>query len=94
MVLADGNVDGRGVPSGNEEIPADFFAGVVIEDLLCPAPEDDDIFAGHCVPMDGDDRSGLYGVQHSLGFVFLGVSEVVVHTKAGGLFGLFSQAIQ
>ena len=62
MVLAHGDVDGRGVASWDQEVTADFLACVVIEHFLCTATENYHVFAGLRVPMDGDDRSGLYGV--------------------------------
>jgi hypothetical protein len=93
--LADGDVQGDYRAAGRE------FNGLgsatlqlVIELLHQPSAKTNNRFGGFPVPMDGKRRARLNGVQHSLGFVFLGVSEVVVHTKAGGLFGLFSQAIQ
>lgn len=80
MVLAYGDVDGRGVASWDQEVTAGFFAGVVIEDFLCTAAENYYIFARHGVPMDGDDRTGLDGVQHPLRLIIRGISEVVVLT--------------
>lgn len=80
MVLAHGDVDGRGVASWDQEVTAGFFAGVVIEDFLCTAAEDYYLFARHGMSMDWDDRSGLDGVQHPLGVVVCGIPEVEVLT--------------
>ena len=68
------------VVSGSYLVKAGLLAGVVVEDLLCAAAEDDHLFAGLRVPMDGDDRTRLDGVQHPLGVVFRGIPEVVVLT--------------
>ena len=78
MVLAHGHVDGRGVATWDKKVTAGFLADVVVEDFLCTAAEDDHVFTGHGVPMDWDDRSGLDGVQHPLGFIIRGIPEVVV----------------
>ena len=78
MVLAYGDVDGRGVASWDQEVTAGFFACVVIEDFLCTAAEDYHVFAGLRVPMDWDNRSRLNGIQHPLGFIIRGIPEVVV----------------
>ena len=78
MVLAHGDVDSRGITSWDQEVTADFFAGVVIEDFLCTAAEDYYVFARHGMSMDRDDRSRLNGIQHPLGFIIRGIPEVVV----------------
>ena len=70
MVLAHGDVDSRGITSWDKKVTAGFLAGVVVEDFLCTATEDDHLFAGLRMSMDGDDRSRLNGVQHPLGLVF------------------------
>ena len=80
MVLAHGDVDGRGVAARDKKVTAGFLAGVVIEHFLCTATENYHFFAGLRVPMDGDDRSGLDGVQHPLRFIIRGIPEVVVLT--------------
>lgn len=69
MVLTHGDLDGRGVATWDKEVTAGFLAGVVVEDFHCTATENYNLFAGLRVPMDGDDRSGLDGVQHPLGAV-------------------------
>ena len=78
MVLAHGDVDGRGVAARDQEVASGFLAVVVVEDLLCTATEDDHLFAGLRVPMDGDNRSRLNGIQHPLRFIIRGVPEVKV----------------
>lgn len=78
MVLAHGDVDGRGVATWDKKVTSGFFACVVIEDFLCTAAEDDHLFAGLRVSMDWYDRSWLDGIQHALGLVFRGIPEVVV----------------
>ena len=88
MVLAYGDVDGRGVATWDQEVTAGFFAGVVIEDFLCTAAEDYYVFARHSMSMDRDDRSRLNGIQHPLGFIIRGIPEVEVLTKAGRGFCL------
>ena len=80
MVLAHGDVDGRGVAARDKKVTSGFFAVVVVEHFLCAAAEDDHLFAGLRVPMDWDDRSGLNGVQHPLRFIIRGIPEVVVLT--------------
>ena len=83
MVLAHGHMDGWCIATWDQEITAGFLAVVVVEDFLCTAAEDYHVFTGHGVPMDGDDRSRLNGIQHPLGFIFRGIPEVEVLTQAG-----------
>ncbi len=80
MVLPHGHVDGRCVASWDQEVTSGFLAGVVIEDFLCTAAEDYHVFARHGMSMDRDNRSGLDGVQHPLGFIIRGIPEVEVLT--------------
>ena len=80
MVLAHGDVDSRGITSWDKKVTSGFFACVVIEHFLCAATENYHVFAGLRMSMDWDDRSGLDGVQHPLGFIIRGIPEVVVLT--------------
>lgn len=80
MVLAHGHVDGRGVAAWDQKVTSGFFACVVIEHFHCTATENDHLFTGLRVPMDGDDRSGLDGIQHPLRHIIRGIPEVVVLT--------------
>lgn len=94
MVLAYGDMDGRGVAARDKEVTSGFFACVVVEDFLCAAAEDYHIFTGHGVPMDGDDRTGLDGIQHPLRLVFGRIAEVVVHPKTGRGLSLGGQLVK
>ena len=88
MVLAEGYVDGRAGTAWSEEEPSGFIAEVVEEDLLRQAAEDDHILGGFVVPMDGDHRSRLDGIEHPLGGVVRRVAKVEVLAQAGGGLGL------
>ena len=78
MVLAHGDVDGRGVAARDKKVTAGFLASVVIEDFLCATTENYHLFTGHSVSMDWDNRSGLNGIQHPLRFIIKGIPEVEV----------------
>lgn len=80
MVLAHGHMDGRSVATWDQKVTSGFFACVVIKHFLCAATENYHVFAGLRMSMDRNDRSGLDGIQHPLGFIIRGIPEVVVLT--------------
>ena len=78
MVLAHGDVDGRCIATWDQKVTSSFIAVVVVEHFLCATTENYHVFTGLRMPMNGNDRSGLDGVQHPLGAVVCGVPEVEV----------------
>ena len=81
MVLAHGDMDGRCIATWDQKVTAGFLTDVVVEHFLCTATENYHVFAGHGVPMDWDDRTGLDSVQHALRAIISGIPEVVVLPK-------------
>lgn len=82
MILADWYVDGRAGTAWCKKEPSSLVAPVVEKDLLRHAAEDDHVLGGFVVPMDGNHRSRLDGVEHPLGWVIGRVAEVDVFAKA------------
>ncbi len=80
MPLAGGDVDeGAARKHVNRR---GLGSGIVVEVLYEMPSQADHRFGGVPVPMDGQNRSQLDGVQHTLGKIFRVVPEVQVHPEA------------
>ena len=92
MPLAGRDVDQRA--AGVHVDGVGEMAGIVIEVLLEMPTEADDCLGGGPVPMNGQDRAGLDGVEHPLGLVRRGVPEIEVHPEPGRGLRLGGEVIQ
>lgn len=94
MVLPPGHMDGGSVAAGRQKPAPRFVPQPIEEQLLSPAPQHHHVLTRARVPMHGNLRPRLNGIEHALTLIIHGVTEVIVHPQAGRGFGLLCQIIE
>lgn len=88
MVLPPGHMDGGSVAARHKEPAARLVSLPIEEQFLRPAPQHHHVLTRAHVPMHGNHRPRLDGIEHALGLVVNRVPEVIVHPQAGRGLGL------